>query len=434
MIFKEKIIKLREERYQQIAQMLCRIEKVKANRSKNKESYRKGRKTVAKLAIRGKTLNVYLALDPKEFEDTKYNYQDVSDKKSYATCPMRLKMTSDRQVKWAKELITILAEQNGWKLVEDQVVEIVEEQVETAPQVEQQIEVVETTEQEQPAEQIAETVEEQTEITETAEETESVEQIETNSPAFASFGTSKTFSEKLEGANETLAGRYQQIAQMLGRIEKIKANRSKNKESYRKGRKTVAKLAIRGKTLNVYLALDPKEFEDTKYNYKDVSDKKSYATCPMRLKMTSDRQVKWAKELITILAQQNGWKLVDDQVVEIIEQTVEPQIEVETVEQVETIEEVIEQVEQPAEIEQQYEVAETVETVEETEIVEETIEEQVEQPAEVAQVVEEQTETVEQAETVEMVEQPTQSQIDEVVEQPKKSKSKKGRTIKRKFD
>ena len=426
-------------RYQQIAQMLCRIEKIKANRSKSKESYRKGRKTVAKLAIRGKTLNVYLALDPKQFEDTKYNYKDVSDKKSYATCPMRLKMTSDRQVKWAKELITILAEQNGWKLVEDQVVEIVEVIEQTVePQVE--VETTETVEQEQPAEQIAETVEEQTEITETAEKTESVEQIETNSPAFASFGTSKTFSEKLESADEILAGRYKQIAQMLGRIEKIKANRSKNKESYRKGRKTVAKLAIRGKTLNVYLALDPKEFEDTKYNYQDVSDKKSYATCPMRLKMTSDRQVKWAKELITILAQQNGWKLVENQIVEIVEveqqteQTVEPQIEVETVEQVETIEEVIEQVEQPAEIEQQYEVAETVETAEKTEIVEETIEEQVEQPAEVAQVVEEQTETVEQVETVEMVEQATQSQIDEVVAQPKKSKSKKGRSIKRKFD
>ena len=452
-------------RYQQIAKMLCRIEKIKANRSKSKESYRKGRKTVAKLAIRGKTLNVYLALDPKEFEDTKYNYQDVSDKKSYATCPMRLKMTSDRQVKWAKELITILAEQNGWKLAEDQVVEIVEEQTETAPQVEQQIEVAqvveqqtETTEQvevveqqaeieqEQPVEQIAETVKEQTEITEETETAEQVETVETNIPVFASFGTSKTFSEKLEGADQTLANRYQQIAQMLGRIEKIKANRSKSKESYRKGRKTVAKLAIRGKTLNVYLALDPKEFEDTKYNYQDVSDKKSYATCPMRLKMTSDRQVKWAKELITILAEQNGWKLAENQIVEIVEveqqteQTVEPQAEAETVEQVEVVEQQAEiEQEQPAEQidtaeEQQDEVAETVETVEKTEIVEETIAEQIEQPAEVDQVVEEQTETTEQVETVEMIEQATQSQLDEVVAQPKKSTSKKGRSIKRKFD
>jgi ribosomal protein L15 len=71
-----------------------------------------GRNTVAKFGIRGKTLSLYLALDPAKYEDTKYIYDDVSEIKKYAGVPMRVKLRSDRSVKWTKELIADLMQNN----------------------------------------------------------------------------------------------------------------------------------------------------------------------------------------------------------------------------------------------------------------------------------------------------------------------------------
>lgn len=58
----------------------------------------------------GKTLSLYLALDPAPFENSKYRFEDVSDKKSYAATPMRLRITSERAVRHAKELFRMLAQ------------------------------------------------------------------------------------------------------------------------------------------------------------------------------------------------------------------------------------------------------------------------------------------------------------------------------------
>jgi hypothetical protein len=44
----------------------------------------------------------------KAYENTKYIYTDVSSSKTYANYPMRVKITSDRQVKWVKELISLV--------------------------------------------------------------------------------------------------------------------------------------------------------------------------------------------------------------------------------------------------------------------------------------------------------------------------------------
>jgi predicted transport protein len=67
---------------------------------------------VVKFAIRGKTLNAYLALNPQEFIDTKYIFTNVSNVKKYANYPMRVKITSDRQAKWTIELLEKLFNKN----------------------------------------------------------------------------------------------------------------------------------------------------------------------------------------------------------------------------------------------------------------------------------------------------------------------------------
>ena len=82
---------------------------VKSRLCKGSENFRVGKERIAKFCITGKTLSIYLALDPAEFEDSRYRFEDVSDKKSHANTPMRLKVTSRRAVRRIKELLDLLA-------------------------------------------------------------------------------------------------------------------------------------------------------------------------------------------------------------------------------------------------------------------------------------------------------------------------------------
>ena len=73
--------------------------------SKNSVTYKIKNRSVVKFLIKGKTLNAYLSIKPSEYLDSKYIFTDVSSDKKYANYPMRVKVSSDRQVKWVKELI-----------------------------------------------------------------------------------------------------------------------------------------------------------------------------------------------------------------------------------------------------------------------------------------------------------------------------------------
>ena len=60
----------------------------------------------------------------------------------------------------------------------------------------------------------------------------------------------------------------------------------------------VAKLGIGGKQIKVFLAMDPKDLEGTKYKFKDYSDKKRYLAIPVLVKVRSARSLKYFKELV----------------------------------------------------------------------------------------------------------------------------------------
>lgn len=163
------------------------------------------------------------------------------------------------------------------------------------------------------ADSVADVVEQEPVEKDEDDDDEDDETVAVVADRFGSFGEGKTFAQKLEEADDILAFRYAQISALLGRIEKVRVIRGKKRESYSKGRNAVAKLAIRGKTLNVYLGLDPNDYVGTKYRFVDKTDSKTYQKTPMQLKLTSDRQTKWAKELIADLVAKYGWTLVDEQ-------------------------------------------------------------------------------------------------------------------------
>lgn len=112
----------------------------------------------------------------------------------------------------------------------------------------------------------------------------------------------RTFKAKLI-QNERAQDYYTELKNALAELSGVKTRLCQGGENFRVDRKKIASLKIGGKTLTLYLALDPREYENTKYHFTDVSDKKTYAETPMKVKITSARAVKYAKELIEDLSE-----------------------------------------------------------------------------------------------------------------------------------
>ena len=114
----------------------------------------------------------------------------------------------------------------------------------------------------------------------------------------------RSFLAKLIQAEAGLKDHYAAIANALLSYKKVKCRMSWAGATFRLGRKQLAKLAIRGKTLYVYLAFEPARFEGTKYRILDASARKRYSEVPALTKVRSARSRKYALELIALLMQE----------------------------------------------------------------------------------------------------------------------------------
>lgn len=100
--------------------------------------------------------------------------------------------------------------------------------------------------------------------------------------------------------------RYGRILHEVGCFSKLKTAVSKRRERIYAGRKPVAELLFRGRRLCMAFALDPAEFENTKYHVIDASAVKRFADTPTLLRITSDRRAKYACELLRLAAKRQG--------------------------------------------------------------------------------------------------------------------------------
>ena len=83
--------------------------------SKTKENFNFSRDNVARFVVRGKTLKLYIALDPNSLDNSYFHHKDMSAKKTYAEIPTMVRIKSGRGTKKAMELIAMLAENYGLK-------------------------------------------------------------------------------------------------------------------------------------------------------------------------------------------------------------------------------------------------------------------------------------------------------------------------------
>ena len=96
--------------YGQVRNALLSYRKVNSNIAWGAERFHKGRETIARFKIRGKTLVLYMAIDPGEIEYSVYHHKDVSSNKSLHGTPTMIKIKSPRGVKKAVRLVDLMLE------------------------------------------------------------------------------------------------------------------------------------------------------------------------------------------------------------------------------------------------------------------------------------------------------------------------------------
>ena len=114
-----------------------------------------------------------------------------------------------------------------------------------------------------------------------------------------------SFMSRLIQAEPEIQDYYTVIKNALLSYKGVKARTSWNFESFNKGRIQCAKLNVKGSAFQLYLGLDPNEYNVNKYHFVDVSDKPKLDKVPMLLKIKSDRALKYALELIEEVMRKN---------------------------------------------------------------------------------------------------------------------------------
>ncbi len=236
--------------YNAIKHELLSYKNVNSRVSRSYDRFNLGRKSVAKIGLRGKTLALYLALSPEAYVNKKYFAKNVSVVKKYQDTPTMIKIKSQRGLKHALELISVLLDGVA-KNPPSEIIDYV------LPEI--------------PAEQLKECY------------------------------LKKSFAGKLCQLDKFTKDYYSQVKNTLIEYKKVNSRLSFNYESFNVGRKSVAKLNVKGKTLVLYLALDPTEYVNKKYFAKNVGGVKKYQDTPTMLKVKSPRGTKHAIELINKL-------------------------------------------------------------------------------------------------------------------------------------
>ena len=93
-----------KEYYSDLKNHILSYQDVKSRLSWKFDSYNRGRDQLFKIKVRGKTICIYLALDPDNYEVSKYHHESI-DAKIFEDVPMLFKIKSGLGLRKAKQLV-----------------------------------------------------------------------------------------------------------------------------------------------------------------------------------------------------------------------------------------------------------------------------------------------------------------------------------------
>lgn len=109
---------------------------------------------------------------------------------------------------------------------------------------------------------------------------------------------SLTYIQRLDASEDSLKQSYSVIKNQLLKHRKVHARISKSCETFRVGYDVIAKFVVAGKSLKVYLAMDPYGVDSAIYHQRDASSKKRFVEVPLVVKVKSPLSVKKACQLV----------------------------------------------------------------------------------------------------------------------------------------
>ncbi len=121
----------------------------------------------------------------------------------------------------------------------------------------------------------------------------------------------KSFEAKLIQSRPNIKKYYSELKNALLSYKGTKNRISWTADSFHNGRTPIAKINVKTRILELYLALDPASLDGTVYRGTDVSHIKKYADTPFRYKLRTPRKFKWAMELVQRVCEEHGLSPID---------------------------------------------------------------------------------------------------------------------------
>ena len=115
----------------------------------------------------------------------------------------------------------------------------------------------------------------------------------------------KSFAEKIVYGEESTKQQYSELKSLLISYG-MKSRVARSNETFRFKKELFVKITVQGKSLKVFLALNPEDYFDSKFPLKDMSYKSSYAQVPVMIKVRSNLSFKRAKILVEELMAKKG--------------------------------------------------------------------------------------------------------------------------------
>ncbi len=259
---------------------ICKYKKVHYRFSFKSASYRIGRNLLAKINVRGKTLKLYLALKIEDYNKNVYFQEDYSSIKAFEQVPFAVKIKSERGLKNAINLINILMQNNEISINEKY------EKIDVILLLKDML------------------------SSKTGAVQDQVLQLE-ESGITSFYGVlnnliKKSFNQKCTELNQQTQEYFEKIHNDICAYKNVHYRLSFKGVSYRIGRKLLAKIVVRGKTLKLHLALDVNSFNKKVYFQQDYSSLKAFEHVPFAVKIKSNRGLSNAIKLVEELMKQNN--------------------------------------------------------------------------------------------------------------------------------
>ena len=328
--------------YSELKNYALSFKGVKARMSWRYEAFKKGRNQLLRMKIRGKSICLYCALDPAQFDKSKY-FQEAIDSKMFESVPMLVKIKSPRGLRRAMELIDATMEkfgimkdpkakrvdyvaahpfENTKALVEKGLVMILDNTyiikepeahkstVAKKAEVSEKEIVADTT--------FAEEVDELLEAVE-ADVAKSIEAENTSEMAISdlefddageivvpeekqlAIHCKRSFTANIMQSDPQKAKLYySELKNYILSFKGVKSRMAWRYESFKKGRDQLFRIRLRGKSLCLYCALDPAHVDETRY-FHDTVTSKDYSDVPTMVKIKTPRGLRRAMELVDLV-------------------------------------------------------------------------------------------------------------------------------------